>query len=117
VSSRTVEPGTIELVVEDGGPGVPPEARARLFDKFYRVGRRGEGSRRGLGIGLSVVLGMVEAMGGTVQAGTSELGGLAVRVVLPAAPAPPLEPTPASGAAQPGSGRAAEGAPADRPAR
>jgi two-component system, OmpR family, sensor histidine kinase KdpD len=91
VVARSLDPGAVELVVEDGGPGVPPEARARLFDKFYRVGRRGEGSRRGLGIGLSVVLGMVEAMNGSVRAETSELGGLAVRMVLPAAPAPPLD--------------------------
>lgn len=99
VVARSIDPERVELVVEDGGPGVAPEARTRLFDKFYRVGRRGEGSRRGLGIGLSVVLGMVEAMNGSVQAETSELGGLAVRVVLPAAPAPPLEPPPGSGAA------------------
>jgi two-component system, OmpR family, sensor histidine kinase KdpD len=91
VVARSVDPGSVELVVEDGGPGVPPEAQARLFDKFYRVGRRGEGSRRGLGIGLSVVLGMVEAMHGSVRAETSELGGLAVRMLLPAAPAPPLD--------------------------
>ncbi|MGZ8527232.1 MAG: sensor histidine kinase [Candidatus Limnocylindrales bacterium] len=96
VVARSIEPGSVELVVDDGGPGVPPEARARLFDKFYRVGRRGEGSRRGLGIGLSVVLGMVEAMNGSVRAESGELGGLAVRVVLPAAPAPPLEPQPGS---------------------
>ena len=118
IIARLIEPGTVELVVEDGGPGVALEARARLFDKFYRVGRRGEGSRRGLGIGLSVVLGMVEAMNGTVRADSSELGGLAVRVVLPAAPAPPLETTPAPGViAQGGSRARGEPAPADRPGR
>ena len=101
ILARSIEPDGIELIVEDGGPGVPPEARAHLFDKFYRVGRRGEGSRRGLGIGLSVVLGMVEAMHGSVRAETSELGGLAVRLVLPTAPAPPLDtqPGPAAPAA------------------
>ena len=72
-------------------PASRPRRAAHLFDKFYRVGRRGEGSRRGLGIGLSVVRGMVEAMGGSVRAETSELGGLAVRLVLPTAPAPPLD--------------------------
>jgi two-component system sensor histidine kinase KdpD len=96
VVARSIEPDGVELVVEDGGPGVPSEPRARLFEKFYRVGRRDEGSRRGLGIGLSVVLGMVEAMHGSVRAETADLGGLAVRVVLPAAPAPPLEAQPGS---------------------
>jgi two-component system sensor histidine kinase KdpD len=75
----------IVVTVEDAGPGVPDDALEKLFDKFYRVARRNEGSRRGTGLGLSVVRGMVEAMGGTVTARRSELGGLAVDVVLPAA--------------------------------
>ena len=47
----------VRLTVEDGGPGVPAEALPRLFEKFYRVPRKGEGSRRGTGIGLAVVRG------------------------------------------------------------
>ncbi len=74
----------VELAVEDGGPGVPVEMLDRLFDKFLRVERRGDGARRGLGIGLSVVRGLVEAMGGDVTATGSALGGLAVRLTLPA---------------------------------
>jgi two-component system sensor histidine kinase BaeS len=58
-----------------------------LFEKFYRVPRKGEGSRRGTGIGLAVVLGLVEAMGGRVTARASDLGGLAVDVDLPVAAA------------------------------
>jgi signal transduction histidine kinase len=55
------------------------------------VPRTGEGSRRGLGIGLGVVRGLAEAMGGEAVAGRSELGGLAVDVFLRAAPEPPGE--------------------------
>ena len=73
----------IRITVEDGGPGVPPEAMPRLFEKFYRVPRKGEGSRRGTGIGLAVVLGLVESMGGSVTARPSQLGGLAVDITLP----------------------------------
>jgi two-component system sensor histidine kinase KdpD len=73
----------VGITVEDGGPGVPPEAMPRLFEKFYRVPRKGEGSRRGTGIGLAVVLGLVESMGGRVTARHSELGGLAVDITLP----------------------------------
>ena len=54
----------LRLRIEDGGPGVADGDLPRLFDKFYRVRGPGEGSRRGLGIGLSVVRGMVEALGG-----------------------------------------------------
>ena len=82
----------MRLTVEDDGPGVPPDALPRLFEKFYRVPRRGEGSRRGTGIGLAVVRGLVDAMDGAVTARPSSLGGLAVDIDLPiAAPQPPEE--------------------------
>ena len=78
----------VRLVVEDGGPGVPDEALGRLFEKFYRVGQAGASQRRGSGIGLAIVRGLTEAMGGAVDAGRSSLGGLAVTVELqPTAPA------------------------------
>ena len=65
--------------IEDGGPGVPDADLARLFDGSSGRGRPGEGSRRGMGIGLSIVRGMAEAMGGTATPVASELGGLADR--------------------------------------
>ena len=84
VSARTVD-DRVRVVVEDGGPGVPPETLPRLFEKFYRVPRMGEGSRRGTGIGLAVVRGLVEAMGGHAEARRGELGGLAIELDLPIA--------------------------------
>lgn len=89
---------TIRLLIEDGGPGVPEEAYGHLFEKFYRVPRRGEGSRRGTGVGLAVVRGLVETMGGTVEARRSELGGLAIAMDLPRAKPQPA-PAIAAGAA------------------
>jgi two-component system, OmpR family, sensor histidine kinase KdpD len=86
--------GFVPITVEDSGPGVPDVALPRLFDKFYRAetGRAGGRSgRSGTGIGLAVVRGFVEAMGGRVSARRSELGGLAVDVQLPAAPPPVAE--------------------------
>lgn len=78
----------VRLVIEDAGPGVPDEAAGRLFEKFYRVAQAGAGTRRGSGIGLAIVRGLTEAMGGAVTAGRSSLGGLAVTVeLLPTAPA------------------------------
>jgi two-component system, OmpR family, sensor histidine kinase KdpD len=87
-SAAIVDPTRVRLIVEDGGPGVPQGSFTRLFDKFYRVPRPGEGSRKGTGIGLTVVRGLVETMGGTVSAGPSELGGLAIAIELPVAQAP-----------------------------
>ena len=72
----------IELAVDDGGPGVPPDALPRLFERFHRAPARREGSRRGLGLGLSIVRGFAEAMGATVRAEPSPLGGLRVVVSL-----------------------------------
>ena len=77
------------LTIEDGGDGVPHDAIPRLFEKFYRVPRKSAGSRRGTGIGLSVVQGLVDAMGGHVAARRSDLGGLAVDIDLPLAVVPP----------------------------
>ena len=45
-------PFTVRLAVEDSGPGIQPEERERVFDRFYRVlGTRGDGS----GLGLAIV--------------------------------------------------------------
>jgi signal transduction histidine kinase len=78
----------VRITVEDDGPGVPDETLPRLFEKFYRVPGQSDGARRGMGIGMSIVKGLVEAMGGTVSARRGELGGLAVDILLPAAPMP-----------------------------
>jgi two-component system sensor histidine kinase KdpD len=78
--------GQVRITVEDAGPGVPDAEMPRLFDKFYRSRTRPGGS--GTGIGLAVVRGFVEAMGGSVLARHSELGGLAIEITLPAAVLP-----------------------------
>ena len=82
-----MDPGEarVRLSVEDAGPGVPDPDLPRIFDKFYRVPGAAGGSRSGSGIGLAVVRGLVEAMGGRVAARQSQLGGLAIDIELPVA--------------------------------
>ena len=83
--SATREPGDrVALEVGDSGPGVAADALPHIFDRFYRIDRPGVGPRRGLGIGLSIVRGLTEAMGGTAEARPSRLGGLAIVLHLPA---------------------------------
>jgi two-component system sensor histidine kinase KdpD len=97
VSARAVAsqapPGEVWLMVDDAGPGVPATSMPHLFERFYRVPRRqGSRSQGGSGIGLAVVRGLAEAMGGSVIARASELGGLSVVVRLPAEDEAPCMP-------------------------
>ena len=81
----------IELTIDDAGGGVPDASLGRLFGRFERLPAAREGSRRGLGLGLSIVRGFAEAMGASVRAESSLLGGLRIVVSLPIAAAPAVE--------------------------
>jgi two-component system sensor histidine kinase KdpD len=71
---------TLFLVVADHGPGLPPDSLSRIFDKFYR----GPGAPTGgTGLGLSLVKGFVEALGGTVAAANRNGGGAKFTIRLP----------------------------------
>jgi two-component system OmpR family sensor kinase len=54
------------LLVSDTGPGIPPEERARVFERFYR-GSTGRGAGPGSGLGLAIVTALVERWGGEVR--------------------------------------------------
>jgi two-component system sensor histidine kinase KdpD len=90
--AASVDTEAVTVRVEDGGAGVPPEAMPHIFEKFYRVPARRGSARQGTGLGLAVVKGMAEAMGGSVAASRSELGGLAIDIRLPIAAVPDGEP-------------------------
>jgi K+-sensing histidine kinase KdpD len=71
---------------------VPAEDLTTIFEKFQRSRTMVNGSRHGMGVGLSIVRGMAEALGGSVAARpAAELGGLAVELDLPAASALPTD--------------------------
>ena len=80
----TVRPdnGYIEIVVEDDGAGIPEADRIRIFDRGVRL----DSGKPGTGLGLAIVRDVAEIYGGTVSLEESEdLGGLLVRLRLPAA--------------------------------
>jgi signal transduction histidine kinase len=57
----------LALSVTDRGIGIPPAEHARIFEKFYRVGRSETQGRRGSGVGLALVRHIAEAHGGSVS--------------------------------------------------
>jgi two-component system phosphate regulon sensor histidine kinase PhoR len=75
---------SVEIVVEDNGPGIPGSDQKRIFDKFYRGKDPLERTIEGSGLGLSMVKHILKAHGGKVSV-RSELGkGAAFTVLLPA---------------------------------
>ena len=56
----------VRIEIQDNGPGVPPEHRARLFERFYRVDPGRSKEMGGTGLGLAIVKHLVGAMNGEV---------------------------------------------------
>jgi signal transduction histidine kinase len=80
----TATGGEVRLVVDDDGPGVPPEERERVFERFTRLdeGRGRDGG--GAGLGLAMVRAIAERHGGAVDVGDASIGGARFVVRLPA---------------------------------
>jgi two-component system sensor histidine kinase KdpD len=77
------------LEIIDHGRGVPDELKERMFEPFQRLDARGadRSGVTGVGLGLAVVKGFLDTMGGSVQAADTPGGGLTMRVLLPCATA------------------------------
>jgi signal transduction histidine kinase len=76
---------TVELTIDDDGPGIPPADRERVFERFTRLDDGRARDAGGLGLGLSMVKMITEEHGGTVVVEDAPLGGARLRVHLPAA--------------------------------
>ena len=74
------EDDSITLTIDDAGPGIAPESRQRVFERFYRLSKaQGEG----VGLGMSIVQSVVEAHRAIIRLLESPQGGLRVQVQFP----------------------------------
>jgi two-component system sensor histidine kinase KdpD len=79
----------VEIRVIDRGPGIPEADRDHVFLPFQRLGDRDNGA--GVGLGLALARGLVEAMGGALTPEDTPGGGLTMVLALPAAVGGPPE--------------------------
>jgi signal transduction histidine kinase len=71
------------IEVEDNGPGIPPEHRDKIFDRFYRVDSGRSRDTGGAGLGLAIAKWGAEAHGGHVELRCPAAGGCIFRLVMP----------------------------------
>jgi signal transduction histidine kinase len=74
--------GRIRFLVEDDGPGIPPQERERVFDRFNRIDAARDRASGGTGLGLAIVRAIAEAHEGRVAAGESPEGGARIELEL-----------------------------------
>ena len=74
---------TVQLIVSDDGPGIPPAEQERVFDRFYRMNVSRSRESGGTGLGLPIVRDLVRAHGGNVQLAANKPHGLRAIVTLP----------------------------------
>ncbi len=86
----SARPAGAEVVfsVADSGPGIPPEDREHLFDSFRQAR---DGDRRGVGLGLAITRGIVEAHGGRIRVESTLGAGSTFWFALPAGGAAPTD--------------------------
>ncbi|MBI4664183.1 MAG: PAS domain-containing protein [Verrucomicrobia bacterium] len=66
IDARELPEDKLQVWVQDDGPGVPPEARERVFERFFRVDKARSRETGGTGLGLAIVKHIVQAHGGKV---------------------------------------------------
>lgn len=90
--SAQLDTSQVTLSICDSGPGIPPDQVDRLLEPFVQGDTVSE-VRQGMGLGLSIANELIQAHGGHLRLGRSELGGLQASVILPLG----ARPTPQTG--------------------
>jgi two-component system OmpR family sensor kinase len=88
IRAGVVRDGAPGVVIEvlDGGPGLPPEEAAHVFERFWRADKARSRARGGTGLGMAIVATIVRAHGGTVRFDSTVEDGSTVTIRLPADP-------------------------------
>ncbi|MEM7273680.1 MAG: HAMP domain-containing sensor histidine kinase [Actinomycetota bacterium] len=81
--ATTVDDGTVRITVDDDGPGVPPEDRARIFERFVRLDDARDRAKGGSGLGLAIVATIAKDHGGSVRCEDGPLGGARFTLTFP----------------------------------
>lgn len=81
---QQVDDELVEVTVDDEGPGIPPEERELVFERFYRAVE--SRAMPGSGLGLAIVKQVMESHGGSVRAEASPSGGTRIVLELPGGP-------------------------------
>ncbi|MEE2998382.1 MAG: ATP-binding protein [Pseudomonadota bacterium] len=74
---------SIEIIIDDDGPGIPEELREDAFKPFYRLENSRNPETGGVGLGLSIARDIIRGHGGEIFLGNSPTGGLRVQLTLP----------------------------------
>lgn len=82
-------PGCWRLQVRDAGPGIAPEAQARIFEEFVQMHNEGRDRRQGLGLGLAIARRLALLMNGDIAVRSALGQGCSMTVTLPRAEPPP----------------------------
>ncbi|MDP2138336.1 MAG: ATP-binding protein, partial [Candidatus Didemnitutus sp.] len=83
ISAQAAGDGWVEVAVRDDGPGILPEVRARVFERFFRVEKSRARQQGGTGLGLAIVKNLVFAHGGEVRVESPEQQGTVFYFKLP----------------------------------
>ena len=84
-AAKTGEPESVQLYVEDSGPGIDLSEQERIFDRFYRPDTSRTRATGGSGLGLAISRKIVEAHGGSIQVESTGKTGSRFTIRLPAA--------------------------------
>ena len=79
----TVTPKTIDITIDDEGPGIPEQELSRVFEPFYRIEESRSRETGGVGLGLAITQSIVQAHGGELALSNRPSGGLRARISLP----------------------------------